>query len=62
MLLPAEIHDSDDLWHLLVKLTIREEQKLVKEQELQIRRSGTEQHGIVCILGLFTRLLCSSPR
>jgi DNA-directed RNA polymerase specialized sigma24 family protein len=33
----TELHDRDDLWHLLVKITIRKAQKFVKEQERQKR-------------------------
>jgi RNA polymerase sigma factor (sigma-70 family) len=33
----TRLRDRDDLWHLLVKITIRKAQKLVKEQERQKR-------------------------
>jgi RNA polymerase sigma factor (sigma-70 family) len=33
----TKLHDRDDLWHLLVKITIRKAQRLVKEQERQKR-------------------------
>jgi len=35
----TELHDRDDLWHLLVKITIRKAQKLVKHDEAQ-KRTG----------------------
>jgi RNA polymerase sigma factor (sigma-70 family) len=35
-----QLHDRDDLWHLLFKITIRKAQKLVKEQERQKRCPG----------------------
>jgi RNA polymerase sigma factor (sigma-70 family) len=41
----TKLHDRDALWHLLVKRTIREAQKLVKEQERQKRHPGTQQEG-----------------
>src|SRR5262249_10907503 len=40
----TKLHDRDDLWHLLVKITIHEAQKLVNEQERPKRHSGTRQH------------------
>jgi RNA polymerase sigma factor (sigma-70 family) len=36
----TQLHDRDDLWHLLVKITVRKAQKLVKEQERQKRNPG----------------------
>jgi RNA polymerase sigma factor (sigma-70 family) len=36
----TQLHDRDDLWNLLVKITIRNAQKLVREQEGQKRHSG----------------------
>jgi RNA polymerase sigma factor (sigma-70 family) len=33
----TQLHDRDDLWHLLVKITIRKAQKFIKEQERQKR-------------------------
>ena len=36
----TQLHDRDDLWHLLVKITVRKAQKLVKEQERQKRHPG----------------------
>jgi DNA-directed RNA polymerase specialized sigma24 family protein len=33
----TQLHDRDDLWHLLVKITIRKAQKFVKEQQRQKR-------------------------
>jgi DNA-directed RNA polymerase specialized sigma24 family protein len=37
----AQLHDRDDLWHLLVRITIRKAQKLVKHNEAQKRHPGT---------------------
>ena len=34
----TQLHDRDDLWHLLVKITIRKAQRLVKEQQRLKRR------------------------
>jgi RNA polymerase sigma factor (sigma-70 family) len=36
----TQLHDRGDLWHLLVKITVRKAQKLVKEQERQKRNPG----------------------
>src|SRR5262249_15445749 len=33
----TQLHDRDDLWHLLVKITIRKAPRLVKEQQRQCR-------------------------
>jgi RNA polymerase sigma factor (sigma-70 family) len=33
----SKLHDRDDLWHLLVKITIRKAQRLVREQQRQKR-------------------------
>src|SRR5262249_4607012 len=33
----TRLHDRDDLWHLLVKITRRKVQKLVKQQQAQKR-------------------------
>ena len=41
----TQLHDRDDLWHLLVKITIRKAQKFVKEQERQKRRPGGALRG-----------------
>jgi DNA-directed RNA polymerase specialized sigma24 family protein len=47
----TKLHDRDDLWHLLVKITVRKAQRLVKEQERQKRcpcraRRGTPSQGV----------------
>jgi DNA-directed RNA polymerase specialized sigma24 family protein len=47
----TQLHDRDDLWHLLVKITIRKTQRLVKEQERQKRcprraERGTPSQGL----------------
>jgi RNA polymerase sigma factor (sigma-70 family) len=47
----TQLHDRDDLWHLLSKITIRKAQRLVKEQERQKRcpcraRQGTPSQGL----------------
>ena len=39
----TQLHDRDDLWHLLVKITIRKAQKLVREQERQKRKPKTAE-------------------
>jgi DNA-directed RNA polymerase specialized sigma24 family protein len=39
------LHDRDDLWHLLVKITIRKARRLVEEQERQRRLPGGVQPG-----------------
>jgi DNA-directed RNA polymerase specialized sigma24 family protein len=46
----TRLQDRDDLWHLLVKITIRKAQRLVREQERQRRcppraAGGTPSHG-----------------
>ena len=41
----TQLHDRDDLWHLLVKITIRKAQRLVEEQERQKRLPGRVQRG-----------------
>ena len=41
----TKLHDRDDLWHLLVKITIRKAQKFVKEQERQKRSPGGARRG-----------------
>jgi DNA-directed RNA polymerase specialized sigma24 family protein len=45
-----QLHNRDDLWHLLAKITIRKAQRLIDEQERQKRRPGgarrsTPSHG-----------------
>ena len=47
----TQLHDRDDLWHLLSKITIRKAQRLVKEQERQKRcprrtERGTPSQGL----------------
>jgi DNA-directed RNA polymerase specialized sigma24 family protein len=47
----TKLHDRDDLWHLLVKITVRKAQRLVQEQERQKRcprraGRGTLSHGL----------------
>jgi hypothetical protein len=46
----AQLHDREDLWHLLAKITVRKAQRLVEEQERQKRnpraaRQGTASQG-----------------
>jgi DNA-directed RNA polymerase specialized sigma24 family protein len=41
----TQLQDRDDLWHLLVKITIRKAQKFVKEQERQKRCPRTVRPG-----------------
>src|SRR5215472_8164885 len=41
----TQLHDRDDLWHLLVKITIRKAQRLVKEQGRQKRCPGGARRG-----------------
>jgi DNA-directed RNA polymerase specialized sigma24 family protein len=41
----TQLHDRDDLWHLLVKITIRKAERLVKEQRRQKRCPFRESHG-----------------
>ena len=41
----AQLRDRDDLWHLLVKITIRKAQKLLNEEQRQKRCPGTEHPG-----------------
>jgi DNA-directed RNA polymerase specialized sigma24 family protein len=39
----TKLHDRDDLWHLLAKITKRKAQRLVAEQERQKRRPGGQR-------------------
>jgi RNA polymerase sigma factor (sigma-70 family) len=41
----TQLQDRDDLWHLLVTITVRKAQKFVKEQQRQKRCPGKEEHG-----------------
>src|SRR5262249_1767622 len=41
----TRLHDRDDLWHLLVKITVRKAQRLVKEQQRQKRCPPRARHG-----------------
>jgi DNA-directed RNA polymerase specialized sigma24 family protein len=47
-----QLHDRDDLWHLLVKITTRKAQKLVRHEEAQKRKplpgSGAPAAGGPC--------------
>jgi DNA-directed RNA polymerase specialized sigma24 family protein len=44
----TQLHDRNDLWHLLVKITVRKAKRLVEEQERQKRRPGGPRPGIYC--------------
>src|SRR5438876_988833 len=41
----TQLDDRDDLWHLLVKITIRKAHKLVKQQRARKRHPGPEAKG-----------------
>ena len=47
----SQLHDRDDLWHLLVKITTRKAQKLVRHDEAQKRKRAPSPGSAEAVAG-----------